>query len=130
MPISTKPEPSVNTLLSERIYQARLSKGFSQPQLAQRLGVKPKTIKNWETERSTPRANRLHQVAGVLDVPLLWLLAGAETPPEVQAPNLNETSEIESKLERAEHLINELSMLMVDLRANTRRVQQEFDLES
>jgi transcriptional regulator with XRE-family HTH domain len=115
------------SLLGERISKAREAKGFSQKQLAQRLGVKKSTIANWESERSAPRANRLNQLAGVLDVSLAWLIAGADMPPSIETPDLNETSVIESKLQRAENLVNQLSMLLVDIRAQTRRVQREFD---
>ncbi len=116
-----------DTLLGERIANARQAKGLSSKQLAQRLGIKKETLQNWENERSAPRANRLNQLAGVLDVPLLWLIAGSETPPMMRAPDLSETTAIESKLRRAENLVNELSSLLVDIRAQTRRVQREID---
>ncbi len=118
------------TLLGERIARARQAKGLTQKQLAQRLGIKRTTLHNWETERSAPRANRVNQLAGVLDVPLLWLIAGSESPPSVQAPELNETTAIEAKVRRAETLVNELSSLLVDIRAQTRRVQREIDADS
>jgi transcriptional regulator with XRE-family HTH domain len=117
------------TLLGERIAKARQAKGLTSKQLAQRLGIKRTTLQNWETERSAPRANHLNQIAGVLDVPLLWLIAGVETPPSIEVPDLSETHAIESKLRRAETLVNELSALLVDIRAQTRRVQREIDAE-
>lgn len=120
---------SEETLLGERIAKARQAKGLSPRQLAQRLGIKKSTLLNWENERSAPRANRVTQLAGVLDVPLVWLLAGAETPPTLQPPDLNETTAIESRLRRAETLVNELSALLVDIRAQTRRLQREMDVE-
>lgn len=118
---------SEDTLLGERIARARQAKGLSSKQLAQRLGIKRSTLQNWESERSAPRANRLNQLAGILDVPLLWLIGGADTPPTTQVPDLSETTAIESKLRRAENLVNELSALLVDIRAQTRRVQREID---
>lgn len=120
---------SEDTLLGERIAKARQAKGLSPRQLAQRLGIKKTTLLNWENERSAPRANRLNQLAGVLDVPLLWLIAGSDVPVTMEAPDLNETTAIESKLRRAENLVNELSALLVDIRAQTRRVQREMDVE-
>ncbi|KAA3630697.1 MAG: XRE family transcriptional regulator [Proteobacteria bacterium] len=120
---------SEETLLGERIAKARQAKGLSPRQLAQRLGIKKTTLLNWESERSAPRANRINQLAGVLDVPLLWLIAGAEVPAAIATPDLNETTAIEAKLRRAENLVNELSALLVDIRAQTRRVQREMDVE-
>ena len=120
---------SEETLLGERIAKARQAKGLSTKQLAQRLGIKATTLQNWENERSAPRANRLNQLAGVLDVPLLWLIAGAESPPGMRLPDLSETTAIESKLRRAENLVNELSALLVDIRGQTRRVQRDIDAD-
>lgn len=120
----------IENLLGERIINAREAKGYSQKQLADRLGVKKSTVAHWESERSAPRANRLNQLAGVLDVPLLWLLAGAEAPEAIDAPNLSETSGIEVRLQRADELVNELSAIIAELRGDTRRVQRELDKDS
>ncbi len=117
------------TLLGERIASSRHAKGLSSKQLAQRLGVKNSTLQNWENERSAPRANRLTQISGILDVPLLWLIAGEEKFSAVEIPHLNETATIEAKLRRAEDLLNQLSSLMVDIRAQVRRVQRELDAD-
>ncbi|MGB1109748.1 MAG: helix-turn-helix domain-containing protein [Gammaproteobacteria bacterium] len=123
-------DPEAETLLGERILRAREAKGFNRSQLARQLGIKVSTLKNWETERSAPRANSLNMLAGVLDVPLLWLIAGSDTPPDIHAPDLTETSAIEAKLSEAENLINRLSAIVADLRAQTRRVQRDFDEET
>ncbi len=120
----------MNSLLGDRIARARHTKGFTAKQLAQRLGVKASTVDNWESERSFPRANRLVQLAGMLNVPLVWLMAGADSPAEIDEPVLDETARIEEKLQRAELLVNELSVLLVEIRADTRWVQRELDAES
>ena len=121
-----------STLVGYQIVKAREAKGLSSLQLANRVGVEEPTILDWENERSSPRANRLAQIAGVLGVPLAWLIAG-EQDVEVtgyDAPDLKETASIESKLENAEQLIQQLSALVVDLRGQTRRVQRELDVSS
>jgi len=58
---------------------AQWLKGFDLPQLARRIAVKTATLRNWESDRSEPRAEKLNRLAGLLDVPLIWLLTG-ETP--------------------------------------------------
>jgi len=87
---------------------------------------------NWENERSSPRANRLAQIAGILGVPLVWLIAGEEDEDvtEYDTPNLKETGSIESKLENAEQLIRQLKALVADLRGQTRRGQLELEANS
>ncbi|MEE9319154.1 MAG: helix-turn-helix transcriptional regulator [Granulosicoccus sp.] len=118
-----------DTLLGSRIAQARYGRGWTAAELAQRIGVKAVTIENWESERASPRANRLAQLAGVLNVPLLWLVGGVEAPSDIIEPVLDETARIQEKLRRVEALVNELSQLMHEVRADVSFVQRELDAE-
>ena len=116
-----------NETLGARIASARLVKGFSEQQLAQRLGVQASSIEHWESGEREPRANRLNQLAGVLDVSLMWLMAGEDAPVNTESPGLFETKRIEDKLEQAENLVNQLSFLLSEMRGHTRRVQRDID---
>ncbi|MDA7427381.1 helix-turn-helix domain-containing protein [Primorskyibacter aestuariivivens] len=60
----------------DRVAAAREQAGMTQSQLAKRLGVKLKTLKDWEQDISEPRANRLSMMAGLLNVSFMWLLNG------------------------------------------------------
>ena len=60
----------------DRVVGAREAMGWSQKELAKRLGVKLKTINAWEDDLSEPRANKLQMLAGILNVSLMWLLTG------------------------------------------------------
>jgi len=60
----------------DRVVVAREVMGWSQKQLAKRLGVKLKTVSSWENDLSEPRANKLQMLAGILNVSLMWLLTG------------------------------------------------------
>ena len=60
----------------DRLAAAREAVGFSQDDLAARLGVLGKTIRKWEEDRAEPRANKLQMLAGVLNVSMPWLLSG------------------------------------------------------
>ena len=62
--------------LGDRLALARQYAGMDQTALARRLGVKLATVRNWETDRSEPRANRLQMLAGLLGVSIMWLMAG------------------------------------------------------
>jgi transcriptional regulator with XRE-family HTH domain len=114
-------------ILSTRIINARQAVGYTQQQLALRMGVKKSTIVNWESSRTSPRANKLIELAGILNVPVLWLIAGSDSPPQVEAPDLSETIMLEQKLDKADLLVNELSALVSDMRGHTRRVQRDID---
>ena len=123
---SNEPKTS-DVILSTRIINAREASGYSQSQLSLRMGVKKSTIANWEARRTSPRANKLIELAGILNVPVLWLIAGSDSPPEVTSPDLIETLMLERKLDKADLLVNELSALVSDLRGHTRRVQRDID---
>ncbi len=60
----------------DRLALAREGQNLTQEQLARRLGLRLQTIRNWEFDRSEPRANRLQMVAGFLNVSMIWLLTG------------------------------------------------------
>jgi transcriptional regulator with XRE-family HTH domain len=60
----------------DRIVAGRESIGLTQEQLARRLGVKLQTVRNWESDRSEPRANKLQMLAGLLNVSMIWLMSG------------------------------------------------------
>jgi len=73
----------------DRLAAAREAAGLKQKELAQRVGVKTGTLRNWEDDLSEPRANRLSMLGGILGVSLRWLVTGEgegveapeETPP-------------------------------------------------
>jgi len=60
----------------DRLAAAREMAGLKQKELAQRVGVKASTLRNWEDDLSEPRANRLSMLGGILGVSLRWLLTG------------------------------------------------------
>ncbi len=64
-----------------RIVSAREASRMSPAELARRLGVKSSTLRNWETDRAEPRANRLTMLAGLVGVSPGWLLTGRGTEP-------------------------------------------------
>lgn len=65
----------------DRLGLAREAMGLSQSELAERIGVRPVTIRNWESDRSEPRANKLQMLAGLLNAPLVWLMSGQGVAP-------------------------------------------------
>lgn len=62
--------------LGDRLTAAREAAGLSLAGLAGRLGVRSKTLRDWENDVSEPRANRLQMLAALLGVSLRWLLTG------------------------------------------------------
>ena len=75
----------------DRVAAAREALGLTQAELARRLGVKAQTIASWEADRAEPRANRLQMLAGMLNVPMVWLMTGqgdGVAPPDEKATDL------------------------------------------
>lgn len=60
----------------DRVAGAREAIGIGQPELARRLGVKVKTLRDWENDLGEPRANKLQMLAGMLGVSIMWILTG------------------------------------------------------
>ena len=70
----------------DRLGLAREAMGLSQAELAERIGVKAATLRNWEEDRAEPRANKLQMLAGLLNAPMIWLMSGqGEAPAREQA---------------------------------------------
>jgi len=84
--------------LGDRLAAARDAAGLTQSGLAQRLGVRVRTLRDWENDVSEPRANRLQMLAALLGVSLRWLLTGVGldvVPPDANVakadPKLRDT---------------------------------------
>ncbi len=114
--------------LGGRIQLLRAAHGLSRVQLARRVGVVSDTLRNWELDRSEPRANKLQILAGALKVPPLWLLSGSRADAEVDFEvRLNETAQLTERVERLLELHQESAKLIFELDAEIRRLQSEID---
>ena len=111
-----------------RIQKAREARGLTISQLARRTGVLSKTLHNWETNRSEPRANKLQLLAGVLSVPPLWLLNGEGSPLELYVMvNTDETANLQGKVDRLLELHKQSSRLMFEIQSEVMRLQGNID---
>ena len=73
------PDPYYNDFTAtfgDRLLAARKEAGLSQKLLANKLGVKTKTVQFWEEDKSEPRANKLQMVSALLNVSMVWLMSG------------------------------------------------------
>jgi transcriptional regulator with XRE-family HTH domain len=62
--------------LGDRMTAARERAGLTEAEVARRIGVRTRTVHQWENDMSEPRSNRLHLLSGVLGVSLMWLMTG------------------------------------------------------
>ena len=125
------PRPSADNgevTMGGRIQKAREARGLTVSQLARRSGVLSKTLHNWETDRSEPRANKLQLLAGVLSVPPLWLLNGEGSPLELSVTvNTDETAKLQGKMDRLIELHQQSSRLMFEIQSEVMRLQGNID---
>ncbi|WP_259782631.1 helix-turn-helix domain-containing protein [Aestuariispira ectoiniformans] len=112
--------------LGSRIEQARIAKGYTISQLSRRMAVKPSTLKNWESDRSEPRANKLSMLVGVLGISTRWLLEGGVDHPSID-DTMTETSHIAQKVEQALGMQQRLSQLLYEIEADVARLQRDLN---
>lgn len=70
----------------ELIAKLRREKGWSQTELAERVGVTNKAVSRWETGRGYPDVELLPKLAKELDITISELLEGETAPPEEMPP--------------------------------------------
>lgn len=100
--------------LGARISDARIGAGLTVEEAAKQIGVKASTFKNWELGESSPRANRLHMLCGLLNVSLIWLLDGrSDLDPLERA--FGSFEQMSQKIERIKELHSELAGAISDL---------------
>ncbi|MDF1748435.1 MAG: helix-turn-helix transcriptional regulator [Alphaproteobacteria bacterium] len=101
--------------MGQRIKEARETLGWSQDELAHRMGVTLETITGWESDDRDPRSNRIITLAGVLGVSAHWLLDGsAEFAPD---DSNNHAAAARAQLQSVRMKINELTQLVADIEA-------------
>lgn len=61
-------------MLSQRIYELRISFGWTQVQLAQKLGITKQTVSNWENDNIQPSIDMLVKLSNIFNVSTDYLL--------------------------------------------------------
>jgi len=69
----------MNKTFADRLKESRQSYGFSQSEIANRLGIKPQSVNQWENGTTTPRGHRLDKLASILKTNAGWLMYGIVT---------------------------------------------------
>jgi len=109
-------------LFGDRLRNAREASGMSQKLMASRLGVKCATVAKWESGKEDPRANRLQMLASLLNVPLMWLLAGSQRVPDASGDRSAEQvlqqklAEVNARRQDLNNSLDDLNLLLQDNR--------------
>ncbi|MEM6478028.1 MAG: helix-turn-helix transcriptional regulator [Pseudomonadota bacterium] len=102
--------------LGDRITGAREAAQLSQDALAKRLGIKLRTLKEWEDDLADPRANKLTLLAGVLNVSLRWLMTGEgeDLMPASGGVSRQEVAGLRAKLAEALEILDRIEERLGD----------------
>ena len=119
----------IETTTGSRIEQARNQLGLSCFQLASRISVESETLKDWERNRIEPRGEELMRLAGVLQVPMIWLLTGDTPKGSVRKPVAPGSDRVALKLERAFAMKQDLAVLLDEVSAEISALQQKSEEE-
>lgn len=98
----------------DRLAAAREIAGLDRSGFAKRLGVKKRTVADWEDDLSEPRSNRLQMMAGLLNVSVGWLLSG-------------EGDGVEAPVEGDKYYDPSLVALLSDIREIRSRMKNDLD---
>ena len=116
--MNANPLTSPTSSMGSRLREARERAGTSAAALAEALGVNVTSIKAWENDKRTPRANKLVNIAGVLGVSVRWLLEGQAEPTRHEcAPISIETlrrdvEQLRSHLSRAQSRLESMTSML------------------
>ena len=67
--------------IADRIQHLRKTKGLSQEELADKVGVSRQSVSKWESEQSVPDVEKIVLLSEIFEVTTDYLLKGIETPP-------------------------------------------------
>ena len=65
----------------EKIKSARKAKGFTQKELADKIGAKHNSVSDWENDKNKPDMDTLESICGVLDITPSYIM-GTKTDEE------------------------------------------------
>lgn len=71
--------PSPDADLAGRIGQARRFKGYTQQELADRVGISLRAYQNWERGTNDPTVGGLRRISMATGFPLIWFIEDHDT---------------------------------------------------
>ena len=76
----------MNNSIGEKLYNHRKNAGFSQEELAEKIGVSRQAVSKWERDESSPDTNNLIALAKLYNISLDDLVLGENTSKQEEAP--------------------------------------------
>lgn len=76
----------MNNSIGEKLYNHRKNAGFSQEELAEKIGVSRQAVSKWERDESSPDTNNLIALAKLYNISLDDLVLGETSSKQEEAP--------------------------------------------
>lgn len=89
-------------MLSKKITELRLSFGWTQVQLAQKLGITKQTVSNWENDNIQPSIEMLVKISRIFNVSTDFIL-GEDNHTYIEVTNLTKT-----QIHHVQQIINDI----------------------
>lgn len=67
---------STPTIISKQIIKLRNKQGWTQQQLAEKIGVSKQSVSNWETGEKVPRMGKIEEIASIFNVTVSYIVDG------------------------------------------------------
>lgn len=99
-------DPDLLAAIGRRLQQARVARGLSQAELAERIAIEPVTLSRYETGARGPSITTLRDAARVLGITLADLVVDDRPVPE---------PEQDPRIQRAVRLLRELDAHHLEL---------------
>lgn len=90
LPLQKRNEEELVLGFADKLRDARVAKGYTQEQLAEKLGVTRQSVSKWESGQGMPEAETLPFISDVLEVSLDVLLKDSSTYPQVQDTSMEQ----------------------------------------
>jgi transcriptional regulator with XRE-family HTH domain len=84
--------------LGERIREFRIKRGFTQNQMAEKLGMTESNFSSYERDKSVPPSEKLNRIALILDVSTDYLLGRTNDPTPYSDKSEDESPEFDEEV--------------------------------
>ena len=75
--------------IGKTIAELRKAKGWTQVELAEKLGVSDKAVSKWESEGGFPEITQLPVLASIFDVSIDYLMIGKKEEPRISLDDMD-----------------------------------------
>lgn len=114
----------MNEILSKKIKLARIEAGFTQQEMAEKLGKSAQTVISWENGTFSPRAKMLEEIARITKKPLSFFKADNQTIQQVNG-NSNSVSQNVNQGQDNDDIRKDIEIIKLKLDLILERLKKE-----